>query len=695
MASCTNVRNRYAVAKRDSRFSTLASWPWRCAASLGTWRVALLGLLVCGCLSAPTALAQTVADQRALDEIAALVERRLPAVAAQMAVAAAKRRRPPEFGQAARLFDAAVAEPLRFARPLAAFAGEVSVVGGSWADSLGVLLRRVWREQYASPWACPPLLLAELGGDGAWPTRRAMGSLPPLAAPRSLAEAALQIRALAGATVETQRAAMSARVRRQAARDVGRAAELLRDTFTGAMRSRQRRLLRRVTKHLDGADFPVALCAASQWARLADADWLMALGRLLAAHPKADAAVIRREATPWGEIVFGGRGQGVFRSRTLLFLADLDGDDFHGIDGAVDFAGHPQFLVDFGGDDRYEAALPGGYAGGVGRTAIVVDMAGDDVYRCVSQCQGHGLFGVGALIDLAGNDNYVARHHAQGAGWFGIGLLWDGDGDDAYTVEALGQGLGLTHGIGTLSDAGGDDVYTALGGTPTNYGTPGLSDAWAQGVARGLRGLAPGGVGLLADHAGNDSYDAGSFAQGGAYYWGVGQLLDYGAGADNLFGSRYNAGWGAHGGVGRFFNAAGDDRYATRHIVAAGLAWDYSLALFHDASGDDAYRLPGFSFGSAAHGSAALFIDAEGSDDYRGKMAAQARPGEPNLAIFFDGDSAGDQVDGASPENAPACVLVGLHALFLRGGEGKPPDCSSLASDRAPTGNVAQGRERR
>ena len=683
MASSTNVRNRCAVAKRDPRFFTC---------ELRSWRPVLLGAVALGGLMAPPALAQGATEegateQAALDGIAALVERHLPNAAAELAGAAAKRREPVKVGRAARLFDAAVAAPLHFAKPLAAFAGEVAALDGSWADSLDALVRRVWVEQYAGVHRCP-----RPDGAGATHLRGGIARPERLAVPRSLAEAARQIRTLAGNVVETQRHAMSGRTRRLAARDAAAVAELLRDTFTGAMRRGQRRMLRRFVAQLEEADFPTALCAASTWTSLTDTRWLRALGRLLAAHPQADAAVIRRESTPWGEIVFGGRGDGVIRSRKLLFLADLDGHDYYGIEGAVDFAGHPQFVVDFGGDDRYEATSPGGYAGGVGRTAIVVDMAGDDVYRCDSQCQGHGLFGVGALIDLAGTDSYVARHHAQGAGLFGIGFLWDGDGDDAYTVEALGQGLGLTQGVGTLSDVRGDDAYSALGGAPTNYGTPGLADAWAQGMARGLRGLAPGGLGVLADGAGNDSYDAGSFAQGGAYYLGVGQLVDYGAGADVLFGSRYNAGWGAHGGVGRFFNAAGDDRYATRHIVAAGLAWDYSLALFQDASGDDAYRLPGFSLGAAAHGSVAVFIDAEGSDDYHGKMAAEAGPGEPNLAIHFDGDSAGDRVDGAPAALRPRCGLVGRHALSLHASKGEPPDCSDLDGKRASTGNLAEER---
>ena len=627
-----------------------------------------LGRALAGACLAAAALGANVAGgadgagrPAAPEQLAAWVKGRLPTLDRELRAGIAERlAKPPRHGRPARLFNAAVAVPLDFAEPLAAFARRLGPpAGAAWFATLDHLIRREWTAQYAGPAVCAPAIRP---------------------APANLNEAVAQIRA---AAAEHARLGRHQRVRRLFADERAKTAPRLARTHADALRWRERRLLRHYARTLAAADLSAALCAAAGWSRLAAPAWLRGLRALLAAQPNADAAVVRRESTPWGEIVFGGRGDGVTRSRALLFLADLDGDDFHGVDGAADGAGHPQLIVDFGGDDRYESTTPGGYAGGVGRTAIVVDFAGDDSYLGAALSQGVGLFGVGALVDLAGDDRYRAREHAQGAAWFGVGLLWDGGGDDAYAVEALGQGLGMTHGIGALLDLAGDDAYSALGGAPTGYGTPALADAWAQGVGRGLRRIAPGGIGLLSDFGGDDRYDAGAFAQGGAYYRGVGQLLDHGAGHDTLFGSRYNAGWGAHGGVGRFFNAAGDDRYDTRHIVAAGLAWDYSLALFHDAAGDDAYHLPGFSFGSAAHGSAAMFIDSAGSDDYRGRGLPQAHARGPNLAIFFDGDSAADQEDSAPVAAVPACVTAGRHAFALRALAGQPPDCSDAAGKAA------------
>lgn len=593
----------------------------------------------------------------AVQRLQAVLEQRLRHASAELAGAlTAKLTDRPKHGRTARVFEAAMATPLGFRGPLAALASRVAVSEAT--SSLDILrpLFREWHTQFNHQQHC---------------------ETPALPPPANLADAVAQVRELAAATVDAQRDATTPRRRRYLANAYAALTQRLRDTISGAMRRAERRRMRRFVARLEASDAASAVCAAAMWSALARPEWLHGLRRQLASHSRAGAAVIHRETTPWGDVVLGGAADGQLRSRSLLFLADLGGDDFHGIDGVVDFRGHPQFVVDFAGDDRYESTSPGGYGAGVGRAAIVVDFDGDDHYQSGAHGQAQALLGVGALLDWVGNDRYRASHHAQGAAWFGVGVLFDGGGNDSYSVDALGQGVGLPAGLGVLLDRGGDDRYSALGGPPTNYGTPGLADAWAQGTARGLRDIAAGGVGLLVDFAGDDRYDAGSFAQGGAYYRGAGQLLDYGDGRDTVFGSRYNAGWGAHGGVGRFFNEGGDDEYATRHIVAGGLAWDYSLAIFHDAAGNDVYRLPGFSFGSAAHGSVGMFLDRAGDDQYHGAKPAQAQPAPPNVAVFFDGHSVEDVADGGwrSADDAPSCSLTGRHALVLLGADGNVPGC--------------------
>jgi hypothetical protein len=194
----------------------------------------------------------------------------------------------------------------------------------------------------------------------------------------------------------------------------------------------------------------------------------------------------------------------------------------------------------------------------------------------------------------------------------------------------------MSMGLAKLIDRSGNDRFSAKGLIPTNYGTPGLTDAWAQGVGLGIRNLVPGGIGILRDGQGIDSYDAGSFGQGGGYYYGIGIFEDSGDNNDTYLGSRYNFGWGAHAGLGYFSDHAGDDYYRTRQIVAAGLAWDHSLAFFEDRSGDDEYVLGDFSLGASAHNSVAVFYDGAGKDRYLGVSPARANEGLPNFSLFVD-----------------------------------------------------------
>ena len=572
-------------------------------ASAAALAVALSGAVAFAAPAMPIELVKALIEQRSLqsdmDTLRDTLQERLA--------------RRPKHGATARLFDAAMRDPLQFTVPLAAFNARL----GRLQPQRGYPIRLLddWRHQYRVEGTC---------------------EVPELAAPESITAAIDQILARAEHAASLQRQALPERRRRQLARDYPTFNRLRRDTIATALRGRERRLVRRVLDRLDRADMAAVLCAAQSWMQLADQQWLDQLRSLLHAHPRAASEIILSQATPLGEIVFGGSGDSRLRTDNLLFLADLGGDDIYGIENNG-FAAEPQLVVDFAGNDRYESSRPGGYAAGLGSVAVLIDRQGDDIYAAATHSQGSAVLGVGMLLDLAGNDRYWADSHAQGTALYGVGLLLDRSGDDRYVVRALGQGAGLPNGLGALVDLAGDDAYAAIGGTPTNYGTPGLTDAWAQGVARGVRGLAPAGIGLLSDHGGNDRYDAGSFAQGGAYYRGVGQLLDLGAGSDELLGSRYSAGWGAHGGVGQFVNAAGNDRYDTRQAVAAGLAWDYSLAGFHDADGDDFYRLGGLSFGSAAHAAVGWFVDAAGNDVYIDtRMLADAASAGPNFALFLD-----------------------------------------------------------
>lgn len=149
-----------------------------------------------------------------------------------------------------------------------------------------------------------------------------------------------------------------------------------------------------------------------------------------------------------------------------------------------------------------------------GDPAIVIDLGGDDVHG-ESAAAGDATAPFSAVIDVAGRDQYrspslLAQGAAEGLG--AVAALLDLAGDDAYDHSGAGtragaQGYASNGGLGLLLDAGGNDTYA--------------SSSMAQGV--GLSPLfavraAPGAVTLAV--VGNLT--------------GTGLLVDLGQGADRF-----------------------------------------------------------------------------------------------------------------------------------------------------------------
>jgi hypothetical protein len=143
------------------------------------------------------------------------------------------------------------------------------------------------------------------------------------------------------------------------------------------------------------------------------------------------------------------------------------------------------------------------------------------------------------LIDLGGNDTY--NNSAGGAdpvdgNDLDVSIVIDVAGDDRYSARLplpsgsrVSQGAGIGGGIGMLIDAEGDDTYAAAAASK-----PGSLGTIAQGAG------AVQGIGVLADLGGSDSYELTghgrprkgvivphlSLGQGGGYSSGLGILLD-------------------------------------------------------------------------------------------------------------------------------------------------------------------------
>lgn len=146
------------------------------------------------------------------------------------------------------------------------------------------------------------------------------------------------------------------------------------------------------------------------------------------------------------------------------------------------------------------------FGGGIG---VLMDVAGDDQYRCGVFGQGAGYWeGIGALFDLAGSDSYSGTWYVQGsAAHYAVGILQDIAGSDSYASRInMSAGAGHDYSIGVLEDFAGNDTYVA--------NTLSLGAANANGI------------GIFFDAAGNDTYQAPSITLGWSTDPGTGTLRE-------------------------------------------------------------------------------------------------------------------------------------------------------------------------
>lgn len=305
-------------------------------------------------------------------------------------------------------------------------------------------------------------------------------------------------------------------------------------------------------------------------------------------------------------------------ANAISLAVDLDGHDTYtyekvgdSLDGdsllVSDEAGRRAPDADFGAVSLSETARQG--VGRLGIGLIFNRGNGNNTYETLRLGQGAGVLGVGALFDQgSGNSIFEAEAFAQGAALYGLGLLASADGDNTYRLWHAGQGFGTASGAGVLYDRQGHDQYLAVTGLTdsTQILYPSSSDGGnanrnlAQGVGSGAGDLA-GGLGILRDFDGNDTYDAASFVQGFGHTVGVGLLADAG-GDDHYQGRSYIQGAGLDGGAGLLLDTGGDDVFNQDAIpnqlgqgAANTLAW--GAMIVEGGVNDVRFSLPGGGVG--------------------------------------------------------------------------------------------------
>jgi hypothetical protein len=357
--------------------------------------------------------------------------------------------------------------------------------------------------------------------------------------------------------------------------------------------------------------------------------------------------------TPLGEIRVGGVGPNRYLSPALITI-DLGGDDYYGRDdGALGEGGAPiSVLIDLSGDDTHRSgdfSLGSGY-GGIG---MLIDIEGDDLYQGGNFTQGAALVGVGVLWDGQGEDCYLAETQGQGAATFGIGLLADLEGDDLYAAEFFSQGFGGVAALGAIIEGGGNDTY-AVGHKYPDHREPDYYACLSQGFGYGWRDISSGGVGVIADVAGNDTYIADYFAQGSSYWFALGILVDEG-GNDKYVARRYSQGAGIHLAVGVLSDREGNDDYLSWG-VSQGCGHDLALGLLVDDEGNDSYLANWLSQGAGNANGFGILADGGGDDIYltrpgRGQGQGNLDRGYESVGVLVDREGH-DVYSGAGADGA-------------------------------------------
>jgi len=359
--------------------------------------------------------------------------------------------------------------------------------------------------------------------------------------------------------------------------------------------------------------------------------------------------VLYEAMTPMGKVIVGGPGPNVYGEDAALIL-DLGEDDLYLNNAGGTRPGIPVALViDWEGSDRYLSRENFSQGAGLLGGGFLIDMGGDDTFVSMDGSQGGGFWGIGVLYHGGGNSTYTARSYCQGVGQMGVGLLIDRKGDDRYHCSFSGQGLGLFGGAGILTDEGGNDFYQ-LGGLTPDFRDPlkatlskGQGFGYGIRAEKGIQGVT-GGMGILMDEEGNDTYIADYFAQGASYYYGLG-ILDDRNGNDRYISGRYAQGAGIHSSVGVLMDRRGNDLYSASIGVAQGMGHDFGVGYFEDDEGKDQYWGGILVQGAATNGSMGIFIDLEGNDQRACLTNGQGySEGGNSLGIMMtkEGDSLGE-----------------------------------------------------
>jgi hypothetical protein len=136
----------------------------------------------------------------------------------------------------------------------------------------------------------------------------------------------------------------------------------------------------------------------------------------------------------------------------------------------------------------------------------------------------------------------------------------------------------------------------------------------SQGFGYGLRPHFSGGIGLLVDGDGHDSYNADIFGQGASYWFALGGLIDY-SGTDRYIAHQYAQGSATHLCLAALIDVDGPDLYSSKG-VSQGCGHDLAFGLLLDCAGDDQYHAYDLSQAAGSANGIGMQLDLDGNDGY-------------------------------------------------------------------------------
>ena len=237
------------------------------------------------------------------------------------------------------------------------------------------------------------------------------------------------------------------------------------------------------------------------------------------------------------------------------------------------------------------------------------------------------------VIDLGGDDVYE-RAAVVDAPDAMLSLVFDLGGHDTYAGEGCGPAYACG-GVAILVDVAGKDTYRggrlalgsgAFGGFALLADHAGSDTYESQGHGQGF---AFGGVGLLYDRAGDDRYDGWAYAQGATQAWGLGALVDW-EGNDSYLADLHFADSYGDSGPDVYHGGSQGSSFGLRPDAPGGIA-----ALI-DEQGKNTFQAGNFSQGGGYYFGFGVMFSGSGDDKNVGTRYSQGYGVHQAIGVRWD-----------------------------------------------------------